>query len=111
MHGIIYVAKGGIPNVAKSTNPDFHSLCYDFYSNIGYIEMKAPNKWRLYVRYSSILKENKYEGDDDKYYFDGITFEECVDRLKEISGRAIKIIIREEVEQILKIESSKKQNQ
>jgi hypothetical protein len=111
MESIIYVVKGGIPNVADSTNVNFYALCYDFYSNIGYIENKAPNKWRLYTRLSSLSKENNQFEEDDKYYFDGIGFEECMNKLQEISGKAIKIIERREAEEILKTKSSKEKSQ
>ena len=55
-NNIIYAKKGGVPNVGHSTNPNFYLLCYDFNSNIGYIEKKGKKLWRLYIRTENLLK-------------------------------------------------------
>ena len=87
---IIYAVKGGVPSVARSNNANFYLLCYNFHSNIGYIEEKRENNWQLYTRSENLLKQYQIGG--DKFYYKGASFQNCVDKLHELTGAIIEVL-------------------
>jgi len=94
----IFAIKGGIPSVGSSPNPNFYLLCYDFNSNIGYIEEKAKNMWRLYTRFQNILKQYQdVNNEEKKFYYNSDSLQKCVDKLQEITGRPVKVLTKDEV--------------
>jgi len=95
---IIYAVKGGIPSVGISNNPNFYLLCYDFNSNIGFIEQQATNSWKLYTRSKDLLNLYSTHCDEEKkFYHYAESFQESIDRLQEVTGRFIKVLTKDEV--------------
>ena len=82
----LFVIKDGLKGYACLTDKEGHqvlgtnyyALSYDFKSNEGYIEKKGTNNWRLYTQVGQTFGE-------DRYYHFG-TFEECVEKLKNLKG-------------------------
>lgn len=98
----IYAVKGGIPTIGYSANPDFYLLSYDFNSNIGYIEKKQSNSWRLYTRYQE-LSERFQEQGKKKFYHNDDSLQNCLVKLQELTGRNIAVLT---VHQILNLKDA-----
>ena len=82
----IYVVKDGIYGVGIVSNEDkqlkngtFYLLTYTFNDNIGYIGKRDDGTWRLYTSIGN--------PPDFKYrYHHFSSFEDCVQKLQELSG-------------------------
>lgn len=81
----LYLVKDGIVNVGCKTNngkqvdnSNYHLITYDFKSNEGYIDKKGLNKWKFYTQVGQKIGKGRY------HHFQ--TFQECVNKLKELKG-------------------------
>lgn len=81
----LFLVQDGIENVGWKTingkqvsNSNYHLITYDFKSNEGYIDKKGTNKWRLYTQVGQKIGEDRYHHSR--------TFEDCVNKLKELKG-------------------------
>jgi len=83
---VLYVVKDGIKNVAsvidrngnRVLGTNYYALTYDFKSNEGYIELKRLNFWILYTQIGQKLEQSRYHKE--------LTFEKCIEKLKELKG-------------------------
>lgn len=87
MSSKLYLVQGGIGN---SENPDldFYLIMYsDLKGNWGYIGKKGKNYWKLYtiIGKSPIVLGSS----ENHYYFKN--FEQCIEKLQELSGCEIEI--------------------
>ena len=83
----IFLVKGGFANTPDNPiKDDFFLITKDFKGNNGYIGKRSNKVWRLYTHYGSIsdVKSSCYH-----HY---PTFEECVQKLKELSQSSIDIV-------------------
>ena len=86
----IFLVKGGLANTPDNPiKDDFYLITKDFKRNHGYIGKRSDKVWRLYTP----LGYNKsVTGGKSNYYHHYPTFEECVEKLKELSQSSIDIV-------------------
>lgn len=86
----IFLVKGGLANTFDNPiKDDFYLITKDFKRNHGYIGKRSDKVWRLYTP----LGYNKsVTGGKSNYYHHYPTFEECVEKLKQLSQSLIEIV-------------------
>lgn len=90
-NNLLYLVKGGIPNVCHCDDPSFNAISIDLISNTGYI-MKKGTQWKLYISGGFILEEYKHLCVDNKYYFYGLSFSDCCIELIRITAKNIDLV-------------------
>ena len=95
----LYVIKDGIENVGtvmnkngeRLRNTNYYVLSYDYISNVGYIEKKNEQLWKLYT---SVGSSNDFKS--RYHYF--FSFEKCIEVLQKLCNTETEIIICNEEE-------------
>ena len=99
---ILYVVKDGLKHIGyvsqngeQAKNTNFYLLTYGK-GNVGYIEKKSSDIWRLYTlvgQQEAIRKLIKDCVGESTYvpssYYHFATFEKCVEKLKELKGNSL----------------------
>ena len=86
----IFLVKGGLTNTPDMPiKDDFYLITKDFKTNNGYIGKRSNKLWRLYT---PIGYNNTVPGSKSNYYHHYPTFEECVEKLKQLYQSLIEIV-------------------
>ncbi|MCD9564269.1 hypothetical protein [Tenacibaculum maritimum] len=81
----LFLVQDGILDVGYKTlkgiqvkNSNYYLITYNFETNEGYIDKKEIKKWRLYTQVGQKFAKKRY------HHFQ--TFDECLEKLKELKG-------------------------
>ena len=82
---ILYLVTDGIMGVGCITinnkqllGSNFHLITYDFKTNEGYVDKKGESHWRLYTQIGQQYGQSRYHELN--------SFDQCVEKLKELKG-------------------------